>query len=148
MGKGRTTTYSFSDLSGAIAHEKLGAYSFNGQGVGNVTVSMATVRTVHDVAADGSIMVSKMAGDNGTISISCQQTSDIHKWLLWAYNDLINQDTSEWAKMAATLRNVSDGTSHIATGISFSKIPDKAYAAQGAQVVWTLMAADIQSVTV
>jgi hypothetical protein len=139
------TTYSFLDLSGAIAHPSFGAYLFTGEGVGEVQVAMSTEKTAHDVAADGSIMVSKVAGDNGTLTIQCQQTSAVHKYLLSAYNFLKNSDTSDWAKMAATLRNVSDGTSHIATGISFQKVPDKSYQAQGQKVSWVLMCADIQN---
>jgi hypothetical protein len=140
------TTYSFLDLSGALAHPTFGAYVFTGEGVGEVQVSMTTEKTAHDTASDGSVMVSKIAGDNGNITIQCQQTSNVHKWLLSAYNNLKNADSKEWAKMAATLRNVCDGTSHIATGISFQKVPDKSYQAQGQKVSWVLMCADIQSI--
>ena len=143
----RRTTYSFLDLGGAVAHPALGAYTFSGQGVGKVTVAMATERTVHDVAADGSVMVSKIAGENGTVTIEAQQTSDVHKWLLAAYNAIKVADISAWAQMAMTLRNTSGGTSHIITGISFQKVPDKPYDKQGQMVSWVLMAADIQSIT-
>jgi len=139
------TTYSFLDLSGAIAHPELGAYGFTGKGAGMVTVSMLTDKTVHDVAADGSVMVSKMAGNNGTIQIQCQQTSNLHKWLLAAYNALLVAPTDQWAQMGAALRNTADGTSHTLIGMSFQKVPDKVYQAQGQMVTWTLMVADIQS---
>ncbi len=141
------TTYSFLDLSGAIAHPALGAYVFTGEGTGEITVTMSTEKSAHDVAADGSVMVSKIAGDNGTVTIQVQQTSAIHKWLLAAYNALKIADTSQWAQMAATLRNVADGTAHLAYGMSFQKVPDKVYQAQGQKVSWVLMAADIQSVS-
>jgi hypothetical protein len=141
------STYSFTDLSGALAHPSLGAFTFTGEGVGEVTISMATDKTAHDVAGDGSVMVSKIAGNNGSIAISCQQTSNVHKWLMAAYNALMLADTAQWAAMSGTLRNVSDGTSHVAFGISFQKVPDKPYKAQGQQVSWVLMAADIQSMT-
>jgi len=142
-----TTTYSFLDLSGSIAHPTIGTYLFAGEGVGEVNITMATEKTAHDVAADGSVMVSKIAGNNGSITIHAQQTSELHKWLLDWYNDLMSADTSEWAQTGATLRNVSDGTSHVCTGISPQKIPDKAYQPQGQKVTWVLMAADIQSQT-
>lgn len=141
-----TSTYSFLDLSGAIAHPDLGAYIFTGQGVGSVTVALAQDKSAHDIAADGAVMVSKIAGLTGTITINCQQTSALHKWLLTAFNALYIAPTDSWAQMTIALRNTSDGTSHVITGASFGKIPDKAYAAQGAQVAWTLYAADIQSV--
>ena len=63
------TTYSFADLVGSISHPKLGIYMFDGTGVGSVTISKTSDRTAHDVASDGSVMVSKVAGNNGTITI-------------------------------------------------------------------------------
>jgi len=141
------TTYSFLDLSGAVAHPELGAYSFDGKGVGQVTVTMATDKTAHDVAADGSVMVSKIAGSNGSIQIQCQQTSNVHRWLLAAYNALMVAPADQWAQMGATLRNTADGTSHLLLGMSFQKVPDKVYQSHGQMVTWTLMAADIQSLT-
>ena len=52
----QTTTYSFLDMAGSLAHPDLGAYVFTGQGVGSVTISMASDKTAHDIAADGAIM--------------------------------------------------------------------------------------------
>ncbi len=140
------TTYSFLDLSGALVHPDLGAYIFTGQGTGQVTVTMDTERTAHNVAADGTVMVSKIAGHNGKIQIQCQQTSNVHKWLLAAENALYIADTDAWAEMSAALRNSSDGTSHIITGMSFGKVPDKVYQPEGQMVTWTLWAANIQNI--
>lgn len=140
------STYSFLDLSGAIAHPSLGAYTFTGEGVGEVNVAMSTDRTAHDVAADGSIMISKIAGNNGTITISTQQTSPLHKWLLNWFNYLVLAPTNEWAQSTALLRNSTDGSSHVATGIAPQKVADKPYQAQGQRVTWTLLCADIQNV--
>jgi hypothetical protein len=139
------TTYSFLDLSGAIVHPDLGAYIFTGQGTGQVTITMQTEKTQHNVAADGVVMVSKMAGHNGQVQIQCQQTSAVHKWLLAAYNAVYVADTDAWADMSATLRNASDGTSHILTGLSFGKMPDKTYQAEGQMISWTLWAANVVS---
>ena len=139
------TTYSFLDLSGAIGHPLAGAYTFTGDGVGEVDIVMSEERTAHDVAADGSVMVSKMAGNNGQLRITCQQTSAVHKWLLLAYNLITVAPPDQWAQMACLLRNVIDGTSHMCTGISFQKIPDKQYQRTGQRVQWVLMCADIQS---
>lgn len=141
------TTYSFLDLAGAVTHPDLGAYIFTGQGVGQVVITMQTENTAHNMAADGQVEVSKIAGHNAQIQIQCQQTSAIHKWMLLAHNATYLADTSGWAKMSALLRNTSDGTSHVATGISFGKIPDKTYTAQGTMVTWVLWAADVQSIS-
>lgn len=144
---GDPTVYSFLDLSGALAHPDLGAYIFTGEGIGQIMITMSTDKSAHNVAADGTVMISKIAGHNGQIQLQCQQTSNVHKWLLAAYNALYISDTDAWAQIGATLRNTSDGSSHVATGMSFLKIGDKPYQAQGQLITWTFMAADIQSLS-
>jgi len=139
------TLYSFLDLSGAIAHPLVGSYVFTGQGVGQVLVSMATVQTEHILSTDGITIVTKIKGNNGQLQIQCQQTSNIHKWLLQTYNLVYQSDAQEWAKMTAILRNITDGTSHSIKGISFEKVPDKIYASKGEMVAWNLLAASIVS---
>ena len=104
-----TTTYSFTDLAGSISHPTLGFYLFDGTGVGSVSISKATDRTAHDIAADGSVMVSKIAGNNGTVSIETQQTSELHKWLLAWFNALCQLPTSEWASTSMTRTQMSCG---------------------------------------
>jgi len=148
------TTYSFKDLAGALFHPLVGGFALNGGniGLGRITIEMTTERTVHDVSADGSVMVSYIAGDNGTMDIEVQQTSDLHDFLVTWFNavkvpaDL--GDVSTWAAMTASTRNLVDGTSHYLSGMSPTKLPNKVYAAQGEKLVWHLMAANsIQLVT-
>ena len=142
------TTYSFTDLAGSISHPTFGAYLFDGTGIGSVTKSKATDRTAHDVAADGSVMVSKIAGNNGTLTIECQQTSAIHKWLLAWFNVLWQLPTSEWASTSITLRNSATGTRHIISGVSPQKEPDTPYQSQGQRVTWNLMCAEITNLPI
>lgn len=142
------TTYSFTDLAGSISHPTFGAYLFDGTGIGSVTISKATDRTAHDVAADGSVMVSKIAGNNGTLTIECQQTSAIHKWLLAWFNALWQLPTSEWASTSITLRNSATGTRHIISGVSPQKEPDTPYQSQGQRVTWNLMCAEITNLPI
>jgi hypothetical protein len=139
------STYSFLDLTGNIAHSSVGAFNFVGEGLGELSISMATDRTVHDVAADSSVMVSKIAGSNGTITIQTQQASSLHKWLILWYNYLSLADSDEWAKTAVLVRASKMGITHLATGVSPQKIGDTPYQAQGQRVSWILMAADIQT---
>lgn len=143
------STYSFKDLAGGIIHPlyPAGPFQFTGEGVGAINVSMSTERTVHDVAADGSIMVSKIEGRNGQIQIEVQQTSNVHKYLLSLFNFVETAPTPAWAMTTIVMRHMFDGTSHIATGVSFGKIADKHYQAQGQKVQWTLFAADIANLT-
>lgn len=143
-------TYSFRNLTGAFAHSLAGAYTFSGnQGVGTVTVHMATQKSQQAVSADGTVQTSFVAGDNGTITIECQQTSDFHAFLLDWYNDVKTAakdgDASEWASGYMLLRDTLNDATHVCSGISPQQLPDKPYAAQGGNVTWTLQAADIQS---
>jgi hypothetical protein len=144
-------TYSFGGVSLAISFGAgVGDYAFTGkEGKGTVTVSMATEKTTHDLAADGGVMVSYVLGDNGGASMEMQQTSDLHAFLLGAYNALKTTadagDPGEWASGALSIRSLVDGAWHSLSGVSFSKIPDKAYASQGGKVTWALMAAQVQS---
>lgn len=142
------TTYGFTDLAGSISHPTLGAYLFDGSGVGSVTISKATDRTAHDVAADGSVMVSKIAGNNGTVTIEVQQTAALHKWLSTLFNALWQLPTSEWANISLTLRNTATHTSHICSGVSFQKEADTPYQSQGQRVTWTLMCAEITNLPI
>lgn len=142
--------YSFKSVSGAFSHPDVGAFSFAGQvGMGQMTVENATERTAHDVAADGTVMVSYVAGDNGSAVIEIQQTSQLHAFLLGWYNTIKTNadagDPTNWAAATLTIRNLLDGSGHVLTGISPSKNPPKPYGAQGQKVTWTLMAADVQS---
>lgn len=137
------TTYSFLDLVGSIHSGVAGDYIFTGEGAGSISVSKATERSSHDVAADGSIMVSKIAGNNGSITIEVQQTAPLHTWLLKWFQALWGAPTSEWANTTILLKNSSTGGSHVCTGVSPNKEADVPYQAQGQRVTWTLMCADI-----
>ncbi|HLH04948.1 MAG TPA: phage protein [Bryobacteraceae bacterium] len=145
------TTYSFKDLTGAFVHPLVGSYILAGGnvGLGQITITNATDRTAHDTAADGSVMVSYIAGDSGAATIEVQQTSDLHSFLLGWFNQLKtladSGDVSLWAAGVLSLRNLEDGTVHTLTGVSPSKVPDKVYQAQGQRVTWNLMAAAVIS---
>jgi hypothetical protein len=146
------TVYSFADLVFSI-NTPVNGNTFTGsgqEGIKQITVSMATTRTVHDKAADGAIMVSAVPGNNGTLSLEMQQTSPLHDFLLAWFNALDtalqNKDVSNWATASMGVRNIVDGTAHNAVGISPTKTPDKQYSEQGATVTWELMAAQILNV--
>ncbi|HEX4209512.1 MAG TPA: phage protein, partial [Candidatus Binataceae bacterium] len=112
-------------------------------------ITNATDRTVHDTAADGSVMVSYIAGDSGAAAIEVQQTSDLHSFLLIWFNAVKTAadlgDVTNWAAGVLSLRNIVDGSIHTLTGVSPSKVPDKVYQAQGQKITWTLMAAAVIS---
>lgn len=143
-------TYSFKDLVGSLSNPIFGvAFPLTGGnvGVGSVTITMATERTAHDVAADGVVMPSYVAGNNGDVDIEVQQTSPLHHALLALYNQLVLaadfDDVIGWAATAVAFRTLLDGSTHILSGVSFQKVPVKPYHASGQKVTWHLMAADV-----
>ena len=149
MGVG--STYSFKSLVGVLVNPVFGVsipLTGGNVGFGQMTVTMTTERTAHDVAADGTVMVSYIAGDNGDIAIEVQESSILHSLLLSLYNQAITaanyyDDVSGWAATTISFRMLTDGTSHILSGVSFGKIPDKPYQASGQKITWRMMAANI-----
>lgn len=144
------TVYSFKDLTGSLTNPTFGvAFLLQGGniGIGQITIVMNTERTTHDVAADGTVMPSYVAGDNGELNIEMQQTSQLHHELLSLYNLCVSAanggDVSGWASTALSIRTILDGSTHTCNGVSFAKIPDKPYQAQGQKITWRLMAANV-----
>jgi hypothetical protein len=150
------TIYSFKDLTGVFSHCLAGQISiggtFNGQiGIGQIVIHMANDITTHEIGVDGAVIPFAIPVYNGVITVQCQQTSVLHKFLLSWYNSIKSAeqssgDVSNWANAVMKLRNITDGTSHNVTGISPKVNADKAYAVQGGNVAWTLMAANIESI--
>ncbi len=148
MAQGRT--YSFKSLTGVLSNPIFGVtipLTGGNIGVGSITISMTTTRTTHDVAADGTVMPSYEAGDNGEVTIVVQETSAVHQQLLNLYNLCVlaanNDDVSGWAATQISFTFLIDGSVHTLTGCSFEKIPDKPYEAAGQKLTWKLLAANI-----
>ena len=138
--------YSFNDVSCSFSHPNVGSKSTTGAGTGSIATSQATAKTIHEVAADGRVLISKVAGDNGTIVVSIQQTSEIHQWLLKNWYNYINgsnASTADWAAMVVTINDKNSNLVITATGVSPEKVADIPYQAQGQMVSWNLMAAEI-----
>jgi hypothetical protein len=147
-----STTYSFLDLKGSFTTPVAPPFIFAGQiGLDKITIRMVTEQTQQDVASDGNIMISAIAGDNAIVEIEMQQTCDLHAYLLGVFNILKTQKLSgnvqNWAANAIYLQNLTDLSIHEITGVSFGKLPDKPYAAQGQHLIWQLYGADSQQLT-
>ncbi len=142
------TTYDFNDVNVTISHPRVGVYSMIGEGMGSITTSMANDRTTHDVAGDGSVMVSKIRVHNGTVSVSAQQTSPIHDWLQKWYNYIDGADASEWADTKIIIRAPLMKRQVTCIGVSPQKDADLPYQAQGQNITWALMAADIRKIVI
>lgn len=138
-------TYSFEDCILNLAFPR-GSMVLTGKGIGDMTVQMAQERSVMEAAADGNVMISKVAGNHGSLSLNIQQTSDAHKFLLQQFNALVAGPPSIWAQGAGILRCLSDSTTHTFAGMCFQKLGDKPYQKQGQNVQWVILCGDIQSV--
>lgn len=136
-------TYSFEDVTVSFSHPSVGTASTSGAGVGTISIVKSNDDTVHDVAADGAVMISKIAGKNGSIAITVQQVSDFNKFMLKWYNYVKQANASEWASASVTINSANLGDSSICTGVSPQKLADRPYQSQGQQVTWNLMAAEI-----
>ena len=136
-------TYSFEDVTCSFEHSGVGAASSTGAGIGSISIAMANDKTAHDVAADGTVMISKIAGKNGTVAITVQQTSQLHKYFMKWYNYVDTAAASEWAGMTITIKSNNLGDSTVCTGVSPQKLADRPYQAQGQQVTWNFMCAEI-----
>ena len=137
-------TYSFTDVSMIISHPDVGQYTATGEGTSSINVAMTTDRTVHDIAADSTVMISKVPGRNGTITVMAQQSSNLHAWLLKWHNYVEAAPTNRWALASIIIHAPEMGDLLIANNVSPQKLPDRPYQAQGQNVTWTLLAADIQ----
>lgn len=142
------STYSFTDINATISHPAYGSYDIQGEGIGDLSISKVTDRTTHDVAADGNIMVSKIAGNNGNVTINAQQTSTLHNWLQGLFNYLWNADTSQWSQISMTITAPKMSKTYYCTGGAFVKEPDEPFQSQGQRVSWGLLFADVQRLPV
>ena len=141
---GQTSTYSFDDVDITFTHPAVGQYVINGKGVGTISVTMQTEKTVHDIAADGSVMISKIPGDNAAIDIEIQQTSEFHKWLVNYYNFVLLAPSASWALGSISIRDRVGGSLITAFDVSPVKRADKGYQAQGQRVTWPFLSANCQ----
>lgn len=135
-----TTTYSFANTALVISHPALGQYTATGTGIGTISITPSTDRTAQDVAADGSVMISKVEGQNATLALSIQQTSEFNSWLLKAFNYAVQAAPSDWAAFSVTLRAYNQSLTVALKGVSFQNSPDQQFQAQGQQWSWSLMA--------
>ena len=134
-----TSVYSFADVSLVLSHPAVGKCTFTGQGLGSVGITYNTDNTAHDVAADGSVMISKIIAENGAMAINVQQTSEAHLWLKKYYNYIKVAPTSEWARATAVLRVPATNETFNMSAVSPQKRPDVGFQQTGQQVTWNML---------
>lgn len=143
-----STTYALKSVVGSFTHPVAGTFTFAGQiGVGSIEIAMSTDRSVQDVAGDGAVMTSAVAGRNGSFTLSIQQTSELDQFLLAYFNILDTafnlDDVSQWTTAAVFVQDLVTGNQHILSGVSPTKPPNRPYGSRGAMLSWVLLASDI-----
>jgi Protein of unknown function (DUF3277) len=142
-------TYSFSDISGAMTHPIAGVFLLSGGnlGMGKFTIEMTAEQTTMEATADGTVIVSAIENDIGSMTIEMNQSSALHSFLLGWYNAISTLkklgDVTNWATASISLRAMLDGSFHTLTGVAPGKVPAKTYGAQSATISWILMAASV-----
>ena len=137
-------TYSFSDTKVTInSGQVFGLYTAYGNGLGDITISMANDVTSHDVSTDLSVVVSKHAYRHGTVSFSVLKATDFDKWLEAYYNQIVEESTSKFATTTITIKNITTGDTYLCEGVSPQKRPDSSYQAQAQTRTWVFMCASI-----
>lgn len=139
------STYGFEDLSVVITHKAMGQLALQGAGVGTITFAKANDVSSHDVAGDGTVMISKIKARNGTVAIAVQQTSDANQWFTKLFNYLEAAGLSEWAGIALMATAPNMKVTHECANMTFQKQADAPYQAQGQQVTWTFLAGDMKT---
>lgn len=140
------TVYSFKDYNINIVG-LIGSYSTMGEGLGSLTVTMTTAKSAHSVGADGSVMTSKIAGDNGTLAITCQQTSALNTWLVKLYNACMIAPSSAWTSTQILVTNNVQKEVLTAIGCSFEKLADRPMQAEGQMITWNILAQNVTQLT-
>ncbi|MCM1059467.1 MAG: DUF3277 family protein [Eubacterium sp.] len=134
------TTYAFEDVDCVVSHPSVGSYSFNGAGTGSITIVKANDMSSHDLAADGSVMTSKIKAGNGTATIAVQQTSPGAEFLrkLNSYCDTAH--SSEFTRTIISVVSKEQGVNITCTGVSPQKSPDTSFQQAGQQVSFAYLA--------
>lgn len=134
------STYAFEDVDVIVSHPSVGSFNFNGAGMGSITIAMSNDVSSHDVAADGSVMTSKIKAANGTASIAVQQTSSGAAFLKKLNAYVNTAPSSEFTRTVISVVSKKQGVNITCTGVSPQKSPDAAFAQAGAQVTYAYLA--------
>jgi hypothetical protein len=141
---GINTTYSFADVVCTITFPLFPSVALNGQGVGEIALSYVNNNTAQEIAADGSIMTTKILADNAHVTISIQQSSAAHHTLKQMFNVQYNSLSANWAQGVITVSSPTLTLDQITcTGVAFEKRADQPYQQQGQKVTWMFMAANM-----
>jgi len=140
------TTYAFEDVALVFSHPSKGSLTLTGAGTGSVTVERSNDVTAHDLAADGSVMASKIQARNGTVTINVQQTSEGANWLRKLNQYLEVAASDQWTQAVCSITSKVMNVDISCTGVSPQKTPAAEFESQGQQVAFVYMCQGISGV--
>lgn len=137
------TTYSFIDVTGALV-TPFGVFEFNGAGLGDINIVMATDNAVIDMANDGVPIPSFVMGKNGTITINAPQNSLFNQFMMKSYNAIYGIPALAFST-TMTIRAIVGGIQHHVTGMGIQKPADRGYQKQSQMVSWVFPSCNIDT---
>jgi hypothetical protein len=152
MANNILATYSPKDVNVAGNFAFVGAIvaaGIAGNGLARITVTMTEPRSHVDIGMDGAVIPSAIPGNHGEVELQVWQTSTLHHQLLAWYNAcqaaMDAGDVSQWFGSSLLILSVTDGSSHVCTGVGPMQVPPKSYDKQADKISWKLICCNIQN---
>lgn len=138
------TVWSFNDCVTTITSDySAEPFVFEGSGADSITFDKGQGRATTQVAADGHVVFSSIAGEQGTVTIESQQTSQLHQYLQSLYNKSRTGASSKRASlMIDSVNNISGDRVVCSYGI-FAGEPAAANSKEVQNRSWQILFADV-----
>lgn len=141
----RNFVYSFEECTVTFKHPTYGVYTAYGSGIGNFSITYENNVVDHQISADLSVVISKHAIKNGSITFEVLQSTDFNNWLKGWANHIENGPIENFAMTDITIKNRTTGDTYYCTGCTHQKIADQSYQSDAQTRSWTVLAANIVS---
>lgn len=142
----RYSVYSLADTHSVINHPSVGrkVLSDEENGAGQISIQFSNDMAQHQQTATGFTVISKLRSRAGHVTIEIPQNSPSDLFLDRLVGYLEASDASEFALTTLNILDNASGKSWTCTGVTPQKRPDRTYAAQGGNVNYVFLCADIK----
>lgn len=136
--------WSFRDCITTIsAAGTLDQFHFEGSGADSITFDKGQNRATMQKAADGSIVFSSIAGEEGTVTIEAQQVSPLNSYLTNAYNTTRSGPSQQRAQISINSVNQITGDRVVCSNGIFIGEPADTRASEAQNRSWQILFANI-----
>lgn len=139
----KTTVYSLADVRAVMYHQDVGQCVLSSQGLGKISITHAGDLSSHTATADGYVVVNRLRGSHGMITLEVPQNSSADEFLRRWARYLKNAQSWLFALTALNIVDQMGGFTIYCEGVTPQKIPDRVYDQTSGNVSWTLLAASI-----